>query len=104
MFQFDLPQLDYTTRFALWQVKMRVILSQTSNLDDVLDDFGKKPASTWTYVEKRKDCKALYLIQLQEVLQEKSAVAPWSKLESICMSKDLTSKMHVNVKLFLHKL
>jgi hypothetical protein len=111
MFQFDLPQLDYTTRFALWQVKMRVILSQTSNLDDVLDGFGKKPASTWTYEEKRKDCKALYLIQLhlsnnilQEVLQEKSAVAPWSKLESICMSKELTSKMHVNVKLFSHKL
>jgi hypothetical protein len=40
--KFDLPQLDYTTRFSLWQVKMRVILAQTSDLDDALDGFGKK--------------------------------------------------------------
>ena len=41
---------------------------------------------------------------LQEVLTEKSAAALWGKLESICMSKDLTSKMHVKMKLFSHKL
>jgi hypothetical protein len=41
---------------------------------------------------------------LQEVPAEKTAVALWLKLESICMSKDLTSKMHVKMKLFLHKL
>ncbi|KAK1699494.1 hypothetical protein QYE76_016191 [Lolium multiflorum] len=39
-----------------------------------------------------------------EVLAEKSAAALWLKLESICMSKDLTSKMHVKMKLFSHKL
>jgi hypothetical protein len=43
--KFDLPQLDYTTRFSLWQVKMRAILTQTSDLDDALDGFGKKPAA-----------------------------------------------------------
>ena len=41
---------------------------------------------------------------LQEVLQEKTAAALWLKLESICMSKDLTSKMHMKMKLFSHKL
>ena len=41
---------------------------------------------------------------LQEVLQEKTAVELWLKLESICMSKDLNSKMHVKMKLFTHKL
>jgi hypothetical protein len=40
--KFDLPQLDYTKRFSLWQVKMRAILAQTSDLDDALDGFGKK--------------------------------------------------------------
>jgi hypothetical protein len=25
--KFDLPQLDYTTRFSLWQVKMMAILA-----------------------------------------------------------------------------
>jgi hypothetical protein len=68
---------------------------QTSDLDDALDDFGKKPIASWTEEEMQKDRKALSLIQLhlsnnilQEVLQEKSASALWLKLESICMSKD----------------
>ena len=38
------------------------------------------------------------------MLQEKTVVELWLKLESICMSKDLTSKMHVKMKLFTHKL
>ncbi|KAK1619242.1 hypothetical protein QYE76_024759 [Lolium multiflorum] len=47
--------MDYTTRFSLWQVKMRAILAQTSDLDEALDGFGKKDAKTWTDDEKRKD-------------------------------------------------
>jgi hypothetical protein len=62
--KFDLPQLDYTTRFFLWQVKMRVILTQTSDLDDALDGFGMKPVASWTEEEKWKDRKTLSLIQL----------------------------------------
>jgi hypothetical protein len=41
---------------------------------------------------------------LQECLEEKSVVVLWLKLESICMQKDLTSKMHIKMKLFMHKL
>ena len=62
--KFDLPLLDYKTRFSLWQVKMRAILSQASDLDEALDAFGKKDAKEWTPEEKRKDRKALSLIQL----------------------------------------
>jgi hypothetical protein len=109
--KFDLPALDYKTRFSLWQVKMRAILAQSNDLDEALEKFGDKDAAAWTADEKRKDRKALSLIQLhlsndilQEVLQEKTAAALWAKLESICMSKDLTSKMHVKMKLFTHKL
>ncbi|CAD6253966.1 unnamed protein product [Miscanthus lutarioriparius] len=94
--KFDLPLLDYKTRFALWQA---------------LDGFGGKGQKSWTAEEKRKDHKALSLIQLylhndilQEVLQEKTAAELWLKLESICISKDLTSKMHVKMKLFTHNL
>jgi hypothetical protein len=105
--KFDLPQLDYTTRFSMWQVKMRAILTQTSDIDDALDGFGKKSVASWTEEEKWKDRKALSLIQLhlsnnilQEALQEKFASAMWLKLESICMSKDLTSRLQVKMKLF----
>jgi hypothetical protein len=57
--KFDLPQQD-TTRFSLWQVKMRTIVAQTSNQDEALDGFGENDSSAWT----AKDLKALSLIQL----------------------------------------
>ena len=101
--KYDLPPLDYKTRFSLWQVKMRAVL--------VLEGFGKMKRDEWTAEEKRRDRKALSLIQLhlsndilQEVLQEKYAAELWLKLESICMSKDLTSKMHMKLKLFTLKM
>src|SRR6185295_423368 len=108
--KYDLPMLDYKTRFSLWQVKMRAILAQTNDLDKALEGFGKKK-DEWNNEEKRKDRKALSLIQLhiyndilQEVLQEKTAAELWLKLELICMSKDLTSKLHMNVKLYTLKM
>ena len=102
--KFDLPLLDYKMRFAMWQVKMRAILAHSSDLD-VVDGLGGEGQKSWTAEEKRKDHKALSLIQLhlhndilQEVLQEKTVAELWLKLESICMSKDLTCKMHVKMK------
>jgi hypothetical protein len=43
--KYDLPLLDWDTRFLLWQVKMRPVLSQTDP-DDALDGFGKKDVKT----------------------------------------------------------
>ena len=77
--KYDLPLLDYKMRFALWQVKMRAILAQSSDLGEALDGFRGKGQKSWTAKEKQKDRKALSLIQLhlhndilQEVLQEKT--------------------------------
>jgi hypothetical protein len=89
---------------------MRAVLSQT-DLDDALDGFRKKDVKTWTDEEKCNDHKVLSHIHfylsnniLQEVLAEKTVAALWLKLESIYMSKDLSSKMHMKMKLFTHKL
>jgi hypothetical protein len=41
---------------------------------------------------------------LQKCLEGKSVAALWLKLESMYMQKDLTSKMHIKMKLFTHKL
>ena len=72
---------------------MHAILSQVSDLDEVLGALGKKDVKDWSPEEKRKDCKALSLIKLhlsndilQELPQEKSAAALWLKLELIYMS------------------
>jgi 5'-3' exoribonuclease 2 len=109
--KFDLPLLDYKTRFSLWQVKMQAILAQTQDLDEALKKFNGMSCIDWNDEEKCKDHKALSLIQLhlcsdivQECLQEETVAALWLKLESICMSKDLTSKMHKKMKLFTLKM
>jgi len=109
--KFDLPLLDYKTRFSLWQVKMRAILAQKDDYDEALEGFGKKSKDAWTPEEKRRDRKDMSLIQLhlhndilQEVLQEKNAAELWLKLESICMSKDLTSTIHMKMKGFTLKM
>jgi hypothetical protein len=61
--KFDLLQLDYTTRFTQWQMKMTVILAQTSDINEELEGFSKFGAKTWTDEQKRKNRKALSLIQ-----------------------------------------
>ena len=50
--KFDLPALDYKTRFSLWQVKIRAILVQSNDLDESLDKFDDKEQSTWSETEK----------------------------------------------------
>ncbi|GJW03442.1 retrotransposon protein, putative, ty1-copia subclass [Tanacetum coccineum] len=68
--------------------------------------------AAWSDEEKdRKDRKALSHIHLhlsnnilQEVLKKTTAASLWLKLEQICMTKDLTSKMHLKQKLFSLKM
>src|SRR6266542_3591794 len=102
--KYDIPLLDRDTRFSLWQVKTRAVLAHT-DLDDAIDCLDSKPKTSWSTDENKNDSKALSQIYLhlsnnilQEVLQEKTAAALLLKLESICMSKDITSKMHVKMK------
>jgi hypothetical protein len=107
--KYDLPLLDRDTRFSHWQVKMRAVLAH-QDLDDALSGFDKR-TQDWSNDEKKRDRKAMSYIHLhlsnnilQEVLKEETAARLWLKLEQICMTKDLTSKMHLKQKLFLHKL
>ena len=60
--KYDLPLLDFKTRFSLWQVKMRAVLAQTNDLDEALETFDQKKKAEWTNEEKHKDRKALSLI------------------------------------------
>ena len=70
--KYDLPPLDRDTRFALWQVKMRALLTQ-AEVDDTIEKIGNKDSKSWTEEEKRKDRKALSQIQLHlsnDILQD----------------------------------
>ncbi|CAD6339232.1 unnamed protein product [Miscanthus lutarioriparius] len=86
---------------------MRGILAQTHDYDEALDSFGKRKAE-WTPEEIRKNQKALALIQLhlhndilQECLERENLLQNYGQTGiDLSMSKDLTSKMQMKMKLF----
>ena len=89
---------------------MRAMLAQM-DLDDALLGFNKMPSS-WTTEEKQhRDKKTLSQIYLhlsnqilQDVLKEKTAATLWLKLEQFCMTKSLTSKLHLKQRLYSHSM
>ncbi|KAG8488508.1 hypothetical protein CXB51_016430 [Gossypium anomalum] len=107
--KYEILLLDRNTRFALWQIKMQADLAQI-DLEDALLGIDKMP-STLTDEEKRKDRKELTQLHLylsneilQDVMKEKTAAVLWKRLEKICMSKTLTSKLHMKQRLYAHRL
>ncbi|KAG8502968.1 hypothetical protein CXB51_000803 [Gossypium anomalum] len=99
--KYELSLLDRNTRFALWQIKMQAVLAQM-DLEDTLLGIDKMPSTLTDEEKKRKDRKALTQLHLhlsneilQDVMKEKTAAVLWKRLEQICMSKTLTSKLHM---------
>ncbi|KAG8499034.1 hypothetical protein CXB51_005442 [Gossypium anomalum] len=108
--KYEIPLLDRNTRFALWQIKMQAVLAQM-DLEDALLGIDKMPSTLIDEEKKRKDRKALTQLHLhlsneilQDVMKEKTAAALWKRLEQICMSKTLTSKLHMKQRLYAHRL
>ena len=106
--KFKIPSLDRSTRFSLWQVKMRVVLVQMDP-DEALLGLDKMSSSLTKEDKERKDHKALSHIHLhllnqilQDVLKEKIVDPLWLKLEELCMTKRLTSKLHLKQRLHSH--
>ncbi|KAG8490262.1 hypothetical protein CXB51_016090 [Gossypium anomalum] len=107
--KYEIPLLDRNTRFALWQIKMQAVLAQM-DLEDALLGIDKMPSTLTDEEKKRKDRKALTQLHLhlsneilQDVMKEKTAAALWKRLEQICMSKTLTSKLYMKQRLYAHR-
>ena len=78
--KYEIPLLDHSTRFSLWQVKMCVVLTQM-DLDDALLGIDKMSSSLTKEEKKCKDHKALSHIHLhlsyqilQDILKEKTVM------------------------------
>ncbi|KAG8496956.1 hypothetical protein CXB51_008162 [Gossypium anomalum] len=106
--KYKIPLLDRNTRFALWQIKMQAVLAQM-DLEDALLGIDKMPSTLTDEEKKRKDRKALTQLHLhlsneilQDVMKEKIVAALWKRLEQICMSKILTSKLHMKQCIYAH--
>ncbi|KAG8503607.1 hypothetical protein CXB51_001802 [Gossypium anomalum] len=107
---YEISLLDRNTRFALWQIKMQAVLAQM-DLKDALLGINKMPSTLTDEEKKRKDRKTLTQLYLhlsneilQDVMKEKTAAALWKRLEQICMSKTLTSKLHMKQRFYAHRL
>ena len=61
--KYEIPLLDRSTRFSLWQVKMRAVLAQM-DLDEALLGLDKMPSSLTKNEKERKDRKTLSHIYL----------------------------------------
>ncbi|KAG8490704.1 hypothetical protein CXB51_013774 [Gossypium anomalum] len=108
--KYEIPLLDRNTRFALWQIKMQAVLAQM-DLENALLGIYKMPSTLTDEEKERKDQKALTQLHLhfsneilQDVMKEKITEALWKRLEQICMSKTLTSKLHMKQRLYAHRL
>ncbi|KAG8493024.1 hypothetical protein CXB51_010410 [Gossypium anomalum] len=106
--KYEILLLDRNIRFALWQIKMQAIFAQM-DLEDALLGIDKMPSTLTDEGKKRKDRKALTQLHLhlsneilQDVMKEKTAAVLWKRLEQICMSKTLTSKLHMKQRLYAH--
>ena len=72
---------------------------------------NKMPTSYTKEEKKKKDNKSMTHIHLhllndilQNVLKEKTTIALWLKLEQLCMTKSLPSKLHLKQRLYSHRL
>ncbi|KAG8491363.1 hypothetical protein CXB51_014484 [Gossypium anomalum] len=81
------------------------------DLEDALLGIDKMPSTLTDEEKKRKDRKALTQLHLylsneilQNVMKEKTVATLWKRLEQICMSKTLTSKLHMKQRLYAHRL
>jgi hypothetical protein len=104
--KFDIEKFERNMSFAMWQVKMKPILMQNGLLK-VLLGKNQKPTTLdddkWTEIDE----KALSTIQLclsnevlREVLDQKTAKGLWDKLESLYITKNLTTKQIAKHRLY----
>ncbi|KAG8486271.1 hypothetical protein CXB51_019635 [Gossypium anomalum] len=80
--KYEILLLDRNTRFALWQINMQIVPAQM-DLEDALLGIDKIPSTLTDEENKHKDRK---------------------RLEQICMSKTLTSKLHMKQHLYAYRL
>ncbi|KAL5854087.1 hypothetical protein ACOSQ4_003889 [Xanthoceras sorbifolium] len=104
--KFDIEKFDRNMSFTMWQVKMRAILIH-NGLHQALLGKDKFPSTMDEAKKQEMNDKALASIQLclsnevlREVMQEKTTKDLWDKLESLYVTKNLTTKLVAKHRLY----
>ncbi|PHT75387.1 G-type lectin S-receptor-like serine/threonine-protein kinase [Capsicum annuum] len=74
------------------------VSNMLKNFANLAMDSPKRPAFS-TREDKEGDN-----VKGEDVLKETTAAALWLKLESLCMTKSLTSKLHLKQRLYTHRM
>ena len=100
--KFDVEKFDGTSSFALWQVRMKAILSNMGVKDAISGRPTELEGEAHDKEWKTMDDKALSTIHLcvgdstlQEILTETTAKGAWTKLEETYMQKTVTNRLRL---------
>jgi hypothetical protein len=104
--KFEVEKFSGKRNFELWKLKMRDLLVQ-QGLQKALAGKSKKPTGMTEWEWEDLDAKSLSTIRLcltDEVLfnivGEDTTPSLWSKLESLYMTKSLTSRIYLKRQLY----
>ncbi|CAJ2640159.1 unnamed protein product [Trifolium pratense] len=108
--KWDIEKFTGSNDFGLWKVKMRAILTQ-QKCDEALLGEAHMPATLTPAEKTEMNNKALSAIilclgdkVLREVAKEKTAVAMWTKLDALYMTKSLAHKQCLKERLFFFRM
>lgn len=108
--KYEIEKFDGTNDFAIWKLKMLALLGNLG-LDEALEGESKMPADYSD--EKKKDImkrayNTLILSLSDKVIREitkmKTVAEVWLKLESLYMTKTLSSRLYLKAKFFTFKM
>jgi hypothetical protein len=104
--KFEVEKFNGKSNFELWKLKMRDLLVQ-QGLQKALGDKSKKPTVVTEWEWEDLDAKALSTIRLCladdvlfNIVGEDTTSSLWSKLESLYMTKSLTSRIYLKRQLY----
>lgn len=102
--KFTVTPFDGKNNFGLWQIKMKALLRREGNVKALEEAY---PDDMTTAEQDEMDEKAHSAIQLslhddvlREVADEDTAGALWKKLETLYMTKSLTTKLYLKKRLY----
>ncbi|KAK2370052.1 hypothetical protein QL285_083138 [Trifolium repens] len=108
--KWEIEKFNGSNNFGLWKVKMRAILTHNKCVE-ALKGVTQMSATLSNAEKTEMDEKALSSIisclgdkVLREVARETSAVAMWSKLDSLYMNKSLAQKQCLKQQLYFFRM
>lgn len=107
--KFDVEKFTGQNDFGLWKVRMESLLAQQGLEDVLVEEKGKLEGELKDQRKKmsNKAKGAIFLCLgdkvLREVAKEETALAVWTKLESLYQTKSVANRLYLKQRLYTYK-